>query len=448
MLPMTRPLLILALTESFSELWTAIQKNSGGSVEVSRDEGRLRSFKFEVPLLVSAAGVEERIPTLLRELNPGGAWPVAVVGVETSYRQAISILQSGATDYFAIPADTSRCQEWIAQQVEATQRLKGVERFSLDERARFDFSRILGRSPSLRTALGRTARVISCGASTVLITGETGTGKDLLAHSIHYNSPRSSAAFVEINCATLPEQLLEAELFGYEPGAFTDAKTTKPGLFEIANGGTLFLDEIGEMAPALQAKLLKVLEQRKVRRLGSVKETTLDIRLIAATNVDLPTAVRRGEFRQDLYYRLNVVPVLLPSLRQRGDDVTILAEHFLELFARQYNLPKPPLTIDIRRALKAHSWPGNIRELRNSIERAVLLGGGSLFLEDLFCAEAEMVEPAAIPFPASMQTIERSAATAMVARCGGNKSEAAKVLGISRKHLYNLISKDGDNVRS
>jgi transcriptional regulator with PAS, ATPase and Fis domain len=322
-----------------------------------------------------------------------------------------------------------------------TDRYSG-ERFAADERARYDFSRMLGNSGLLQSALRRTARVIPRGASTVLITGETGTGKELVARAVHYNSSRASASFVEINCTTLPENLLEAELFGFEPGAFTDAKSAKPGLFEVAHGGTLFLDEIADLSLPLQSKLLRVLEEKRIRRLGAIREVDIDVRIIAATHVDLPHAIHHGRFRQDLYYRLNVVPIRLPALRERGEDVMVLAEHFLDRFSTQYEIRRPPLTPDIRRALRGHLWPGNVRELRNAMERAVLLGDGNLFVEDLFPDEGSAMQlPGALPFPATMEQIEAAAAKAMVDRCGGNKSEAAKALAISRKHLYVLLSR-------
>jgi transcriptional regulator with PAS, ATPase and Fis domain len=318
---------------------------------------------------------------------------------------------------------------------------RNAAQFVADERARFDFSKLIGSSPKLHSALRRTARVIPRGTATVLITGETGTGKELVARALHYNSARATGPFVDINCTTLPENLLEAELFGFEPGAFTDARVAKPGLFEVAHGGTLFLDEIGDLSLSLQAKLLRVLEEKRVRRLGSVREVEVDVRVVAATHVDLPEAVRDGSFRDDLYYRLNVVPIPLPALRERGDDVLMLAEHFLKRFCKQYEVPHPLVTPEIKRALRAHSWPGNIRELRNAIERAVLLGDGNLYVDDLFPEPPTLPINGTLPFPASMRAIERAAAQAMVERCGGNKSEAAKVLEISRKHLYSLLSR-------
>jgi DNA-binding NtrC family response regulator len=441
---MTPPrIAIVSPSDSFSEVWPQLARFAGADVEVAPTVNQVHSLQTTCGVLIAAGGMEDRAPALIRELRAADSpEPIVVVGTETSYRVVATLFQAGAANYFALPGDLSLCRSWFVERVEEVRDRRKGERFAADERERFDFSKMIGGSAQLRAALRRTARVIPRGNATVLITGETGTGKELLARAIHYNSGRATGAFVEINCTTLPENLLEAELFGYEQGAFTDARVAKPGLFEIANGGTLFLDEIGDMAASLQGKLLRILEERRVRRLGSVRDMEIDVRVVAATHVDLASATRNGLFRQDLYYRLNVVPVRLPALRERGDDVIALAEFFLERFCREYEIPRAPITSEIRRALRAHTWPGNIRELRNAIERAVLLGEGNLFVDDLFPEEGGSPLPdGALPFPASMQEIEQAAARAMVERCGGNKSEAAKALQISRKHLYSLLSR-------
>jgi two-component system, NtrC family, response regulator HydG len=441
---MTPRIAIVASSDSFSETWPELGRFAGALVQVARCVGEVRALQGACGVVVAAGGVESDALPILRELQAAQSPEAVVVGSETSYRVVASILQAGAANYFAFPDDYAMCRGWFVDRVERWLDRKNGERFAADERERFDFSRLIGTSALLRNALRRTARVIPRGTATVLITGETGTGKELVARAVHYNSGRATAPFVEINCTTLPENLLEAELFGYEPGAFTDARVAKPGLFEVADGGTLFLDEIGDLSVQLQGKLLRVIEEKRVRRLGAVREVDVDIRLVAATHVDLPQAIRAGRFRQDLYYRLNVVPIQLPPLRARGDDVTLLADHFLDRFSKQYEIARPQLTPEIRRALRTHPWPGNVRELRNSIERAVLLGDGDLFAEDLFPEEsAALNHDGVLPFPATIQEIEEAAAKAMVERCAGNKSEAAKALGISRKHLYVLLARSG-----
>jgi len=245
---------------------------------------------------------------------------------------------------------------------------------------------------------------------------------------------------VEVNCAAIPAQLLESELFGYERGAFTDAKTAKPGLFEAAEGGSLFLDEVDRLALELQAKLLRTLDQKTTRRLGSTTSRRFDVRLIAATNANLGTEVRAGRFREDLFYRLNVVTLELPPLRARGDDVIRLAEFFLKKFSAQYALPEPALSADVRAALSAHTWPGNVRELRNVVERALLLSTpGTLELTEIEARAPRPPADGALPFPARLSDVVQAAARAMLDLTLGNRSEAARRLGISRSRLQRLL---------
>jgi transcriptional regulator with PAS, ATPase and Fis domain len=250
-----------------------------------------------------------------------------------------------------------------------------------------------------------------------------------------------------VNCAAIPENLLESELFGHEKGAFTGATGAKPGLMELANGGTLFLDEIGHLALPLQGKILRALEDRVVRRVGGTRGVPFDVRLIAATHVDLAAAVRRGEFREDLYYRLNVVPIQLPALRARGDDIVALARHFLDRFAAEYALPPLTLGAPVIRALREHRWPGNIRELRNAIERAVLLSpGASLELSDVVDSGAPpFTASGELPFPSTLAELNRAAVARMLELCGGNKTETARRLGISRPRLQRLLDTSLDD---
>jgi transcriptional regulator with PAS, ATPase and Fis domain len=285
---------------------------------------------------------------------------------------------------------------------------------------------------------------------TVLIGGETGTGKELLARAIHYGGPRAPHPFVEINCAAIPATLLESELFGHERGAFTGAVAAKPGLFEMAHGGTLFLDEIGALPLELQPKLLRALESRIIRRVGGQQGRQMDVRVIGATHLDLAAAAARGEFREDLFYRLNVVALTLPPLRERDGDVELLAETFLARIAAGYGLPVPPLSPDLRAALRAYAWPGNIRELRNAVERALVLSPrGTLRAEELIPRPAGRSAGRAgagsqLPFPATIDVLVRAAAQAMLELAGDNKSEAARRLGISRPRLQRLLDGEPD----
>jgi DNA-binding NtrC family response regulator len=297
----------------------------------------------------------------------------------------------------------------------------------------------LGDSPALKAALDQAALFLPRPHITALITGETGTGKELLARALHDSGPRRAAPFVDVNCAAIPETLLEGELFGHEKGSYTDATSAKPGLFEIAQGGTIFLDEIGHLPLALQGKLLRTIEERTVRRIGGAKSIPIDVRVDAATHVNLARAVRRGEFREDLFYRLNVVPITLPPLRARTEDIVPLARQFLARFAAEYELEGARFTPGAERALEMRAWPGNVRELRNAVERAVLLAEGPL----LDAASLE-VAPDDPPTPAAdgasgLRAVIHRTVRDTVELCGGNKSDAARRLGISRTRLQRLL---------
>jgi two-component system response regulator HydG len=277
-----------------------------------------------------------------------------------------------------------------------------------------------------------------------LITGESGTGKELVAHAIHADSARASGPFVAINCAALPENLLESELFGHEKGAFTGADRARPGRFELAGGGTLFLDEIGDLAGPVQAKLLRVLQEREYTRVGGSKTLKADVRLIAATNRDLRADVEAGRFREDLFYRLSVFSVHLPPLRERGDDVLILAEHFVRTLGASMGKNVPGLARDARDALMSHSWPGNIRELSNAIERALILSdGGPLRAGQLgLVGRVDRSAPApAAPLP--LGDLERQAVQAAMEKAKGNRSRAAALLGVTRSQLYTRLKRYG-----
>jgi transcriptional regulator with PAS, ATPase and Fis domain len=290
-------------------------------------------------------------------------------------------------------------------------------------------------------------------APTVLIRGETGTGKDMIARSIHYHGPRSAGPFVDINCAAIPPALLEAELFGYERGAYTDAKAAKPGLFEAADGGTLFLDEIGHMELGMQVKLLKALEDRSVRRIGGLRAKTFNVRIVAATNRDLGAAIAEGAFRPDLYYRINTLTLHIPPLRERGDDITLLARHFLESFSQQYGLPAKELAPEAEVAMRSYSWPGNVRELAHVMERAVLLHGGPVVtLEQLGFAETKCQTPVVVEIDGTVRVdfsagkivldeVERQLIYEALRVAGWNRTRAAELLGISKETLRYRMEK-------
>jgi DNA-binding NtrC family response regulator len=438
-------LALLALGDSFSTLWPRLAEECGLVLQPLGDENGSIGSASRIVVL-SVAGAEPQMEDALRRLAAAGLAPV-VVGGMPDHHLAQRALRGGGQEYFALPGDAPLLRSWLTRQGEQLRAQAASERFASREAAKFQFEGILGQSPALREALERAARVIPHAGVTILITGETGTGKELLARAIHYNGPRRSAPFVDVNCAAIPEQLLESELFGHEKGSFTDATAAKPGLFEVASGGTIFLDEIGHLSLALQGKLLRALEQRQIRRVGATTPIEVDVRIVAATHVDLADASRRGEFREDLYYRLNVVGLRLPALRERAGDLPLLARALLARFARDYGLAEPGLTPGAERRLLSHPWPGNIRELRNVLERAILLGtpGAPLSEADLGLDSTTTIPGpnGTVPFPASMSDITRAAASGMVQLCEGNKSEAARRLRISRTRLLRLLAPRG-----
>ncbi|HEY0670667.1 MAG TPA: sigma 54-interacting transcriptional regulator [Longimicrobiales bacterium] len=433
----------IPLSESFAQL-LADQAAQRGLDLATCSPGGVAEIGAAAAVIVAAAGVEEEATSLIQQVRAVADAPVVVVGAATEHPIVIALMRAGAWDYFALPGDVDRLAAWFDDLSRRNSARADAATLAEQQRASYDFSRMIGESPELQAALQRAARIIPRADATVLITGETGTGKELLAQAIHYNSPRAARPIVEVNCTALPANLLEAELFGYEKGAFTGATSAKPGLFEAAHGGTLFLDEIGDLTIDLQAKLLRALESRQVRRLGSLRTIDVDVRIIAATHVDLNDAVRTGDFREDLFYRLSVVPIHLPALRARGQDIILLAHAFVQHFCELYKLPAPVLDEQLRAALLAYEWPGNIRELKNAIERALLLGDGHLALEELVPARraAAATTSSPIPFPARMEDIEKEAAAAMVRHCQGNKTAAASALGISRARLYRLLGED------
>ena len=439
--PKTEPVWIalVRLSDSFRSAVTQV------AAELGADVLEWAPATAETPppgvavVLVLAGGEEGPALDLLGDLRERGA-PIFVVGAAADHRLAATALQRGAGDYFVLPEDLDLLRRSLERELREARGRREAARFAEHERRATGFETILGRSAALQRTLGLAARVAPHGDVTVLIGGETGTGKELLARAIHYASPRAAAPFVDINCAAIPAGLLESELFGHERGAFTGATATKPGLFEMAHGGTLLLDEVGNLPLELQPKLLRALEGRQIRRVGGQATRQVDVRVIAATHVDLAAAVRRGEFREDLYYRLHVVALVLPPLREREGDAELLAETFLARLATSYGLPVPPLTPEVRAVLRGHAWPGNVRELRNAIERALVLSPpGSLLLEELQPAVERAGAGDGLPFPVDLATLTRAAAARMLRLTAGNKSEAARRLGISRPRLQRLL---------
>lgn len=451
---MTTPdvsLLVVRLSDSFAEFWPLVAGEVGAhlverSATTAEPAPPLPPCPPETAaIVVAAGGCETQLAEFLRHFAAPPGVPILAAGASTTHRHAARAVAAGAADYFALPDDRDALRDAIAGAVARRGQAAARAALARLESQAHAFREIVGTSPALHAALERAARVLPRGDATILITGETGTGKELLARALHYGGPRADAPFVEVNCAAIPALLLESELFGYERGAFTDAKTAKPGLFEAAEGGSLFLDEIDKLALELQSKLLRTLEQKTTRRLGATTSRRFDVRLIAATNADLGAEVRAGRFREDLFYRLNVVSLQLPPLRARGEDVIRLAEWFLRKFSVQYGLPEPPLTAAVRAALLAHPWPGNVRELRNAVERALLLSApGTLDLAEVEGGGTRLTTVETLPFPARLADIVQAAARAMIELTSGNRSEAARRLGISRSRLQRLLREEGE----
>jgi len=433
---------VVALSDSFGEFWPLLATELGvGLVALSADEPTLPADPIAV--IIAAGGAEAEVRALIERLGPRGDAPLLVTGASLSHRVAAQILGAGASDYFALPDDRDALRGALRTALERRRAARDRATLATLEAQAHAFREIVGTSPALRATLERAARTLAFADVTVLISGETGTGKELLARALHYGGRRATAPFVELNCAALPPTLLESELFGHERGAFTDAKTAKPGLFEVAQGGTLLLDEIDSLALELQSKLLRALDQKEVRRLGATASRVIDVRIIAATNANLVRAVQARQFREDLFYRLNVVTLELPPLRARAEDVLLLAEHFVRRFCAQYGIPEPALPAETRRALQSHPWPGNIRELRNVVERTLLLSPpGEFRLEGFTTVSAPVPAGTDLPFPTTLVELQRAAAQAMLELTAGNRSEAARRLGVSRSRLQRLLRGD------
>ncbi|HJY83477.1 MAG TPA: sigma-54 dependent transcriptional regulator [Candidatus Binatia bacterium] len=360
-----------------------------------------------------------------------------------SVPSAVAAMKEGATDYLTKPVNMDELKLVVEKALEVCRLSREVER--LREQLASEeptFPGLIARSKAMR-ALLRQVKLVAASDTTVLLQGESGTGKELVARAIHDHSPRRERPFVVIDCGTVPESLLETELFGHVKGAFTGAATTKKGLFEEAHGGTLFLDEIGDITPLFQAKLLRVLQTREIRPVGSTKRLTIDVRVIAATNKDLKKLVAERQFRDDLYYRLAVVPLYFPLLRDRHEDIPLLAEHFVRQSCERNNLPLKRISPAVLRLLMAAPWPGNVRELEHTIERAVLLSPGPEIQPQGLLFGSSAGEGMRLPTSAGLSHAravldgaEREKLQVALEQTRGNRSRAAKLLGISRSTLY------------
>lgn len=374
--------------------------------------------------------------TLLRQIKVfAPSTPVILMTGWASIDLAVAGIKAGAFDFIAKPWDNARMLDSIATAL----KLGSDNRHETESDTAFDRRGIVGHDPALEKVLATVARIAPTNAS-VLITGESGTGKELIAEAIHYNSDRRDKPFVKVNLGGMPSTLFESEMFGHKKGAFTDAVTDRAGRFEIADGGTIFLDEIGELDMSCQVKLLRVLQERRFEPLGSSRTRTVDVRVICATNADLPRMVAEKRFREDLFYRINLITVELPPLRSRRGDIAALADHFIDRLCRDSRLKKPEITAEAYRRLSSFDFPGNIRELKNIVERAVLVNSGDTLTADSFdCSHTAASQPAA--GDTTIAGNERRAIASALERNDGNISRTASELGLSRASLYRRIDK-------
>jgi len=383
--------------------------------------------------------------SLIRRQNAHA--PVVVMTAFGTIENAVEAMKSGATDFLLKPFSLDHLTAVVQKSLEV-RALRDENRQLKEELGRrYEFDNIRGRSAPMQEIFATISRVAPTRA-TVLLAGESGVGKDLIARAIHFHSPRRDRPFVKINCTAIPENLMESELFGYEKGAFTGAAQSKPGKFELADTGTVLLDEIGDVPASIQVKLLRVLQEREIERLGSNKTLHVDVRVIAATNQDLRAALEQGTFREDLYYRLNVVPISIPPLRARRDDIPFLAEHFVKAMGAENGSPVQSLTDAAIKKLVEYHWPGNVRELQNVIERSLVLGSGdTLDADDIKLETAPRPRAQTgehlLPDGMTLDEYEQSIIREALQRAEGNKSQAARLLGLTRNALRYRLTQMG-----
>ena len=412
----------------------------------------METFREGVDLVL----LDYRLPdtdglALLREMK--SLDPDVLVVLLTSFvsvETAVEAMKLGAFHFANKPFNLDEVAAIVARALETTQLRREVKQLRENEARPYRLRAIVGESPMMESLRQLVAKVAASPASTVLLTGESGTGKDLVAKTIHYSSARASRPFMNITCSALPEQLLESELFGHERGAFTDARMQKRGLLESAEGGTVFLDEIGEMVPALQAKLLRFLEEKSFKRVGGASDIRVDVRVVAATNRNLEEQVAKGGFRSDLYYRLNVLPIRLPPLREHAEDVPVLLRFFVDGFNTEFKKKITGVNPAAETLLRKYGWPGNVREMRNVVERAMLLAEGQrLDVQDFGALHAGAAGGDAFDLPAGgieLEALERSLVAQALRRAGGNQTRAAALLGLNRDQIRYRIEKFGLSV--
>jgi two-component system, NtrC family, response regulator AtoC len=412
-----------------------------GSVETAISQ--FTDSPFDVVLTDLRLGQRDGLALLrhLREAAPDV--PVVLITGQATIDSAMEAIRLGAHDYLAKPIERDTIGALLKRAIDRRRAAEEARQASAGTPSSLGIANIAGRSPAMLEVYKTVARV-AAGRSSVLILGESGTGKELVARALHSQSPRAERPFVPVNVSAIPEGLLESELFGHVRGAFTGATSSRRGLFEEANHGTLFLDEIGDLSPMLQAKLLRVIQEQSLKPVGGNEDFKVDVRLVAATHRNLEEMVRRGTFREDLYFRINVVTISLPPLRERSDDIPILVDHFLRKYARQNRVTTPYCTPSALAALTAYAWPGNVRELENVIERALLLSPEGVITLDSLAAHVRGAAPARPPEPPvehdldSLDDVIDRHIARVLEQTSGNHTAAARILGISRRTLHRM----------
>ena len=437
--------------------WSLRQKLSARGYQVTDVENGKAAFEainagvYDLILLDYKLPDTTGLDILRKVRETDGDVVVIMMTAYSSIESAVDAIKLGAYDYITKPFDMDHVLRTADKALETTTLRREVRELRRHIEHDYAIGRIIGRDPCMLELFEVVKRVAESGASTVFLRGDSGTGKDLIARVIHYNSDRAPRPFMNITCTALSETLLESELFGHEKGAFTDAKNTKKGLFELADGGTIFLDEVGDMPLGLQAKLLRFLEERMFRRVGGTTELSVDVRVIAASNRDIEKALEEGKFRNDLMFRLNVIPIYLPPLRTRGDDVRLLTQHFVDTFAQEFRKPIHRIEEEAYVKLGGYSWPGNVRELRNVLERAVLLcKGDTIGADDVVVgrvdsagASLDLSHITLPPGGLDLRELESKLIREAMTRTNNNQTQAAKLLKLSRDALRSRLEKLG-----
>ena len=453
---MSQRILVVDDEQSMQDFLRLLLESAGYEISVAgsmkEGEGRFREGGIDLVLsdIIMPDGTGIELLKAIKEIDT--STPVIMMTAYASTKTAIEAMKLGAYDYVSKPFDVDELQLLVQKALEKAELVDENVYLRRELEEKYQFSNIIGRSPKMQEIFSLIERVARTN-STVLLQGESGTGKELIARAIHFASPRANRRFLSVNCGALPETLLESELFGHEKGSFTGAVREKKGLFRESHHGTLFLDEIGETNTSIQVKLLRALQEKKVRKVGGSEEQSVDVRIITATNQDLAELIERGDFREDLYYRINVIPILLPALRQRREDIPLLVDHFIEKHCKEMRIPTRPIENSAMRVLEEYRWPGNVRELENMIERILALSTGeTITTRDMptHLQEGGHPRPGEVDLPDDglnlegyLDDIRAGLMRQSLDRTSGVQTQAAELLGMSFRSFRYYAKKMG-----